>query len=591
MKGTYFVCLFLCLTTTFLLSQSNPVPLTNQTASVVAPIGVSQLPSGRVRAAARQTAPAQTQGPIFAPAVVYGSGGSEAYSVAVADVNGDGKPDIVVANNSTNSVCVLLGNGDGTFQAAVSYGSGGYNPDSVAVADVNGDGKPDLVVANLCANVGNVCTGIQGSVGVLLGNGDGTFQAAVSYVSGATYARSVAVADVNGDGIPDILVANSATPGNPLSGSVGVLLGNGDGTFQAVVSYGSGGYNGLSVAVADVNGDGKPDLLVANECVDSNCATGSMGVLLGNGDGTFQAAVSYGSGGVGATSVAVVDVNGDGKLDLLVANTNVNNNNGNGVVGVLLGNGDGTFQAAVSYSSGGVGATSVAVADVNGDGKLDLVVANQCADVSCVNGSLGVLLGNGDGTFQAAVSYGSGGPYAFSVAVADVNGDGKPDLVVADYASSVSVLINISTYPTTTALASSANPSAFGQPVTFTATVTKQFGKGTPTGTFTFTYGSTTLCNAVTLVGGAATCAYSALPVGSDIVTATYSGDANFSSSSASLNQTVLATTTTTLATSANPSMSGSSVTFTATVTTSGSRHRRGRSRSTTERPRWARAH
>ena len=130
------------------------------------------------------------------------------------------------------------------------------------------------------------------------------------------------------------------------------------------------------MAVADVNGDGKPDLLVTNEC-SSGCTNGSVSVLLGNGDGTFQTAVSYGSGGEYALSVAVADVNGDGKPDMLVANDCASGCT-NGLVSVLLGNGDGTFQTAVSYSSGGVDAWAVAVGDMNGDGKPDLVVANEC---------------------------------------------------------------------------------------------------------------------------------------------------------------------------------------------------------------------
>ena len=150
----------------------------------------------------------------------------------------------------------------------------------------------------------------------------------------------------------------------------------------------------------------------------------------------FFAAPTYGSGGQYAYSVVVGDMNGDGKPDLVVANRcDATGNCANGSVSVLLGNGDGTFQAAVSYGSGGQDATSLVVGDVNVDGKLDLVVANRCADHTCANGSVSVLLGNGDGTFQAAVSYGSGGQNAYSVAVGDVSGDSKPDLVVANEGS------------------------------------------------------------------------------------------------------------------------------------------------------------
>jgi FG-GAP-like repeat/FG-GAP repeat len=149
---------------------------------------------------------------------------------------------------------VLLGNGDGTFQTVVTYGSGGTLVGSlttVVAADVNGDGKPDLLVSNW-----------DGTVVVLLGNGDGTFQTAVAYGSGANEAAGVAVGDVNGAGKPDVLVTNYCTTYTNCDGTVSALLGNCDGTFQTAVAYDSAGYEAAAVAVADVNGDGKLDLLV-----------------------------------------------------------------------------------------------------------------------------------------------------------------------------------------------------------------------------------------------------------------------------------------------------------------------------------------
>jgi len=243
-------------------------------------------------------APAIASTPLFLPAVTYRSGGSYPVSVAVADVNGDGKPDLLVANSQSGTLSVLLGNGDGTFQTAVSYGSGGSFTTSVVAGDVNGDGKLDLVVTNA-----------SNAVGVLLGNGDGTFQPAVTYGSGGYFPEMAAIADLNGDGKPDIAVVDCGRftgCGGGGNGAAAVLLGNGDGTFQAATSYDAGS-GAISLAVADVNGDGKPDLVVADCGANIFCPTsapGAVSILLGNGYGTFQSAASHSSGGISAMSAA-----------------------------------------------------------------------------------------------------------------------------------------------------------------------------------------------------------------------------------------------------------------------------------------------
>jgi hypothetical protein len=528
------VCLFAILVSVQVLAQSHKASVSGHKARAS-------------KAAAGLSTPASS-GLSFAAAVSYYSAGNGANAAATAQLRGTGQPfDVVVTNwcsdvNCTSgSVGVLLGNGDGTLsKTPTAYPSGGLFADSVAIADVNGDGKLDLVVANCGSNTQSNCvsTSNTGNVAVLLGNGDGTFQPAVAYSLGTSGATSVAVADVNGDGKLDLIVAT----GLSTAGEVGVLFGNGDGTFQTEATYGSGGLSALAVAVADVNNDGHPDVVVANQCVDSTCTTSNVGVLLNVGAGIFGTVTTLDSGGFFPDWVDIVDVNGDGKPDLVVANSsNSIANDIGGNVGVLLGNGDGTFQTATHYLSGGFGAASVAVADVDGDGKLDLVVANCSATSgSCTGGggTVGVLLGNGDGTFQTpAVTYPSGGPTPFGVAVADLNGDGKPDIVAANCVSNicgggngaVGVLINTSLTATATALTSSLNPSPVGQAVTFTATVTAQpgFDKGTPTGTVSFSDGTTNIGSSP-VSSGVATFPISTLTVGPHSITATYSGDSNF---------------------------------------------------------------
>jgi hypothetical protein len=319
-------------------------------------------------------------------------------------------------------VSILLGNSDGTFQAAVNY-KAGSNPADVAVGDFNGDGIQDLVMCNLTGK----------NVSVLLGNGDGTFQPAVNFAVGDT-PTTVAVGDFNGDGIPDLAVTNTGL-NHSLQGTVSILLGNGDGTFQAAQNYAAGIYT-FSLAVGDFNGDGIADLVVASTGgINNNYHGGSVGVLLGNGDGTFQAAVHY-EVGISAFSVGVGDFNGDGILDLAVADLL-----GNGV-SVLLGKGDGTFQAVANYAVGpfswggqGGAARCVAVRDFNGDGIPDLAVAFW--------GGVRVFLGNGDGTFQTSpVSY-VVASFVSTVAVGDFNGDGLPDLAVTSAGlNQVSILLN-----------------------------------------------------------------------------------------------------------------------------------------------------
>jgi hypothetical protein len=297
-------------------------------------------------------AAAQAQDVSFLPPQSYPVGISPVF-VAVGDFNGDGRLDLVVANAGSRSVSVLLGNGDGTFQAARHFETWTF-PTSVAIGDFNGDGRQDLVVSNYWKNIS-----------VLLGNGDGTFQAARKLAAGGS-PYFIAVGDFNGDGRQDLAVSTHGI--YPFyRDAVGVFLGNGDGTFQEARDFG-GVKNPSSLAVGDFNGDGVQDLAVADFVFTSE----NVSVLLGNGDGSFEAVQNTGAGH-SPNSVAVGDFNGDGWQDLAVSNAYSAN------VSVLLGNGDGSFQAARNLRLG-FQPLSVAVGDFNGDGRLDVVVTNDHFD-------------------------------------------------------------------------------------------------------------------------------------------------------------------------------------------------------------------
>jgi hypothetical protein len=325
---------------------------------------------------------------------------SQPVSVAVDDFNGDGKLDLAVSNRGSNTVSILLGNGDGTFQTAIN--SSVNNPQSVVAGDFNKDGKLDLAVAK----------GGSNSVSILFGKGDGTFQTAIN--SSVNNPQSVVTGDFNKDGKLDLAVAKGGSNG------VSILIGNGNGTFQTAINY-STGTNTTSVTIGDFNKDGKLDLAV------SNSGSNSVSILRGNGDGTFQSAMNFGVNS--PQSVAVGDFNKDGKLDLAVAK------GGSNGVSILLGKGDGTFQSAINYSAG-TNTPSVAVGDFDDDGKLDLAVSNSGSN------SVSILLGKGDGTFQNAEDFKvENNPV--SVVVGDFNGDSKLDLAVSNSGSnSVSILLN-----------------------------------------------------------------------------------------------------------------------------------------------------
>jgi len=340
------------------------------------------------------------------PHVVPASGGPA--QAAIADLNGDGFADVATANASftVSSMGVLLGNGDGTFQAPVTYPTGVFTS-GILIADFNQDGIPDVAAMSQGS-------GDDGDVSSFLGNGDGTFQDPIVNNLGI-FPVAIVSGDFDRDGALDIASIDY------FAAKAYISLGNGDGTFKAAVPYsvGSGPY---SIASADFNNDTFADLAVVND------DTSTVSVLLGNGDGTFQTQKVFRTG-FQVEFVATGDLNADGNQDIIVANY------ADKTAGVLLGEGDGNFQSQVPYSVGGY-ASGLAIADLDGDGALDIGVSCNAPP------RVDVLYNQGNGTFGEAREFQIGAPTSFQLSIGDLNGDGAPDIISEDLTASISVLAN-----------------------------------------------------------------------------------------------------------------------------------------------------
>jgi hypothetical protein len=326
-------------------------------------------------------------------------------AITTADFNGDGISDAAMLGtiSSGQVLSIFLGRPDGSFAPRVDYS---VQATGFTVGDFNGDGKLDVIVVTY----GYTVTG-----SILLGNGDGTLLPPVPLNQNIGNGYSAAVSgDFNGDGKLDLLLLTSDFGSGA---TMAILLGNGDGSFQTSVTY------SVPVApyifVGDFNHDGKPDIAISGGISGS----GEVSILINNGDGTFKAPANYSISG-NVQALAAADLNADGNLDLVVPT-----GGSSAGISVLRGNGDGTFANPVVYASNllSIYSTSIAVADFNGDGKLDVALTNSEGPTNAV----AIVLGNGDGTFQNPPLLYSAGLLPAGVVTLDANGDGKPDLAVA----------------------------------------------------------------------------------------------------------------------------------------------------------------
>ena len=536
----------------------------------------------------------------------------------LGDVNKDGHQDLVGFSSAftggvlTDTFTTYLGQKDGSFSptgpnlsipgvtvAGTLYTFSQLN--SYALADVNGDGRADLLF------IPNVLTSYyqRSILAVALGQSDGSFAAPIAVelpslltnpatLPGGTVdfdynmiANSLQITDLNGDGKPDILFSfqeNVYSQNGYIAGFV-FQPGNGDGTFGAPKTLQT--YNGSAFSYAlptfatfaDVNGDGKLDLITVQRIGSASAGFTTQTLLnINKGDGSFNASSPLTLGDpvtvpVVSSPILAVDLNKDGKIDLITLGTDPSSNLGS--LSISLGRGDGTFLPATKITvpdSGTVQTDSLAVADFNGDGKLDIAVT------SFVSSATGIYLGNGDGTLAPFLDSTGGVHPSESISLsvfgpaiaADFDGDGKVDLL----AGNVLLRTTAATLATTTTTVTSnpASPVVAGTSITFTATITPASGStGAPTGLVTFLDGAATLGTG-TISGTTATYTTSALSAGTHSITAVYAGDTNFTGSSSAAYGLTITTpapiaTTTTLTSSATSATPGTLLTFTAQVT------------------------
>ena len=360
--------------------------------------------------------------------------GTGPYAVAVGDIDGDGKPDLAIANNGTssnpgNTVSVLRNTstlGTISYATKVDFATGSV-PVSLAIGDIDGDGKLDLVVSNYNDSSVSVLrnTGSSGSI---------NFATKVDFATGSS-PYSVAIGDLNGDGKPDLAVANNSS-----SNTVSLLRNTGSSgtiSFATKVNF-TTGTNPQSVSIGDIDGDGKYDLVIANNSSNTVSVLRNIGSI---GTISFATKIDF-TTGTKPRSVAIGDMNGDGKLDLVISNYDIGFGN---TVSVLLStstSGSVNFATKADFTTGS-GPYTVAIGDIDGDGKPDLATSNQNSNNISVlrNTSTTTTIG-----FSTKVDFGTGS-YPLSLAISDLDGDGKLDLAIVNVGSNgigntVSILRN-----------------------------------------------------------------------------------------------------------------------------------------------------
>ncbi len=372
--------------------------------------------SGNITAAVGVDAARTTGDGTFATAVNKADGSATVYDTAAADYNGDGNLDYALVYSTAAQI--FLGNGDGSFNGGTAYTVAAGSHYSLSQGDINRDGYLDLITPN--------STGTNFSV--LLGNANGSFSAYVSYASGIAGGLNRSyLGDVNGDGYLDAISTG-------LSGTqrIGVALANSNGSFKAGSDFAAGVGGTDTLAVADYNNDGRADIAVGDFTAQF------INVFLSAGDGTFASAISVGTPGAIGGRTFAGDVNNDGNMDILGTDTT-----GTGSVHVLLGNGNGSF-SHTRYSSIGADPVNVTFADFNGDGINDIATSDNGG--AFVN----VLLNNGNGTFGASRSFATTGGFSNAITSGDFNKDGAADIVAPNFGVAQASLLFGNTRQTTT---------------------------------------------------------------------------------------------------------------------------------------------